>query len=1011
MSGDPDAPSYGDILEGAVPDSEAVLETGSKKKQKRSKSEFAGESTMTTFDEVETLKERLKREASYSQGLQGQLDELTRQLGQQSADMLSLKTSSSMSLQAAADRQSLLSPALPILLDIKSGIKEWIKGLQKLNVDIPIARRNSSIGADPRLEIENQLDYENLKRKDLGQPALPYLETITNVQLLQFLTDLYLKEEKSQQSIEDELLEFSRNFSHRVVKAAKRANPTDHKSWGEALTEHVWGPWARLEEMRAFLRRNTAVEQELIDNILYSLTSSGRPFSQKGYCNLDRLYSWVKLKNPTTLEEVKSATKSFFADMCSKLYEVAVLTNTLAPAGSFQPRTDHREPPPPINKGRKRDRSEDRPKAAGSRSAKAPGKDTTSVVEAECNHCGARHQGANSKCSWKDTKNEATRKFWNPDASVAWARSEQGKAAHARWPSEEKLTMGLIYRLLNTDAESKSNSSTSPRGSNPKGKSGHKGQGKPNKGKPHMRHHIVGSLETSDILPYQPLISTRIFSPIQGERIAGPRVGVLVDTGALDSSYISNTVVDKLCKMYGFNFNVNTDNQSNVKSPLFDIVSRTQGTIDIDIEIYNEVTNTREKIRLNDAKIVESEFDVIIGKPDIKRHALLQKLHNQILDDLRVVMTEDGNCKASEFKRRENHAIDILETQRVASATSVGKVCTPVGVPHYTIADCTNENDQRYTPDMRFDNVRVQSEGSSNSGRVFPVKDLTELHDAAPSTSHADMPTCILTALSKKGLADPRIQSALSVKQQKDITEGFSIKPFPEAILKGRISKGDLLQGEDDGNTQDDDLINRDIEYADPDKPCMQYMQIPVGENTTWHFQKKVKSLMSEYSAQLSSALPTEPARVTPMSLEIDEDRWKQRANRAPARVQSILKDKDLRSKVSTLSGNGILENAPDATEWSQALLAPKGEEYRFCVDYRNLNDASKANGFPLPRIKEIIQRVGYKKPLLFAVLDLTSGYHQMPLSKASRKYTAFRTTTGIYQWTRVPMGLKNAAG
>ena len=43
--------------------------------------------------------------------------------------------------------------------------------------------------------------------------------------------------------------------------------------------------------------------------------------------------------------------------------------------------------------------------------------------------------------------------------------------------------------------------------------------------------------------------------------------------------------------------------------------------------------------------------------------------------------------------------------------------------------------------------------------------------------------------------------------------------------------------------------------------------------------------------------------------------------------------------------------------------------------------------------------------------MDLTSGYHQMPLAKESRKYTAFKTAYGLYEWLRVPMGLRNAAG
>ena len=43
-------------------------------------------------------------------------------------------------------------------------------------------------------------------------------------------------------------------------------------------------------------------------------------------------------------------------------------------------------------------------------------------------------------------------------------------------------------------------------------------------------------------------------------------------------------------------------------------------------------------------------------------------------------------------------------------------------------------------------------------------------------------------------------------------------------------------------------------------------------------------------------------------------------------------------------------------------------------------------------------------------MLDLKSRYHQLPLAKDSRKYTAFATAFGIFEFLRVPMGLKGAA-
>jgi hypothetical protein len=65
--------------------------------------------------------------------------------------------------------------------------------------------------------------------------------------------------------------------------------------------------------------------------------------------------------------------------------------------------------------------------------------------------------------------------------------------------------------------------------------------------------------------------------------------------------------------------------------------------------------------------------------------------------------------------------------------------------------------------------------------------------------------------------------------------------------------------------------------------------------------------------------------------------------------------------------------------------------------------------GWPLPNIEVMIRRLGEKKPSYFAKIDLTHGYHQVPLHKDSWLYTAFITFMGIFYWLRVPMGLKGA--
>ena len=65
--------------------------------------------------------------------------------------------------------------------------------------------------------------------------------------------------------------------------------------------------------------------------------------------------------------------------------------------------------------------------------------------------------------------------------------------------------------------------------------------------------------------------------------------------------------------------------------------------------------------------------------------------------------------------------------------------------------------------------------------------------------------------------------------------------------------------------------------------------------------------------------------------------------------------------------------------------------------------------GWPIPNVYRMLQRLGHKRARFYGVMDLTSGYYQAPVSKASQAATAFITDIGTFEWLRVPMGLKGA--
>jgi hypothetical protein len=113
--------------------------------------------------------------------------------------------------------------------------------------------------------------------------------------------------------------------------------------------------------------------------------------------------------------------------------------------------------------------------------------------------------------------------------------------------------------------------------------------------------------------------------------------------------------------------------------------------------------------------------------------------------------------------------------------------------------------------------------------------------------------------------------------------------------------------------------------------------------------------------------------------------------------------------QVNKMLANNVIAKS-QATEYSQVLLTPKpNDKWRFCIDFQELNLYTKSMGWPIPNIKLLLKNIGDQRPKFFGVMDCTSGYHQAPLSKASQFLAAFITFMGIYEWLRVPMGLKGA--
>ena len=121
-----------------------------------------------------------------------------------------------------------------------------------------------------------------------------------------------------------------------------------------------------------------------------------------------------------------------------------------------------------------------------------------------------------------------------------------------------------------------------------------------------------------------------------------------------------------------------------------------------------------------------------------------------------------------------------------------------------------------------------------------------------------------------------------------------------------------------------------------------------------------------------------------------------------PYRVPNARREA-IEREVHNMLAADIIE--PSKSEWcSPIVLVPKPDgTVRFCNDFRQLNLISKFDAYPMPRVDEMIERIGKAR---FITLDLTKGYWQVAVDPEDREKTAFATPEGLFQYKRLPFGL-----
>ena len=114
-----------------------------------------------------------------------------------------------------------------------------------------------------------------------------------------------------------------------------------------------------------------------------------------------------------------------------------------------------------------------------------------------------------------------------------------------------------------------------------------------------------------------------------------------------------------------------------------------------------------------------------------------------------------------------------------------------------------------------------------------------------------------------------------------------------------------------------------------------------------------------------------------------------------------------IQTEVDNLLHNGFIRVFKYSDWMANVVVFPKkGNKWRVCVDYTDLNVACPKDCFPLPRIDQIVDASAGHGMLSF--LDTFSGYHQIPMHSPDAKKTFFITPHGLYCYNAMPFGLKN---
>lgn len=128
---------------------------------------------------------------------------------------------------------------------------------------------------------------------------------------------------------------------------------------------------------------------------------------------------------------------------------------------------------------------------------------------------------------------------------------------------------------------------------------------------------------------------------------------------------------------------------------------------------------------------------------------------------------------------------------------------------------------------------------------------------------------------------------------------------------------------------------------------------------------------------------------------------------RERSRRLALSEMEDVRQHLQELAANGIITESRSSYASPIVVVRKKNGKIRMCIDYRTLNRRTVVDQYTMPRVQDALDCLLGSQ--WFSVLDLRSGYYQIPLGEEDKEKTAFICPLGFYQFERMPQGISGA--